>query len=304
MAGRIRVGTASWTDPSLIKSGRFYPKGCNSPAERLKFYASQFPIVEVDSSYYAMPSSTNAQKWVERTPDDFVFNIKAFRLFTGHHTDRRALPRDVGDALASHFETKKNIYYKDTPAEIRDVLWERYNNGIRPLREAGKLRSVLFQYAPWVKCNAKSLEHIDECRARLPDDLLAIEFRDRGWFDERNRQRVLDFERERGLVNVVVDEPQGTRNSIPTVWEVTSPKLAILRMHGRNTKTWNIKGESAADRFNYDYPDDELKDLMPAIDRLADQALEVDVIFNNNYEDQGQRNARTLMGYLPPGRKR
>jgi len=304
MAGRIRVGTASWTDPSLIKSGRFYPKGCNSPAERLKFYASQFPIVEVDSSYYAMPSSTNAQKWVERTPDDFVFNIKAFRLFTGHHTDRRALPRDVGDALASHFETKKNIYYKDTPAEIRDVLWERYVNGIRPLREAGKLRSVLFQFAPWVKYSAKSLEHIDECRARLPDDLLAIEFRDRGWFDERNRQRVLDFERERGLVNVVVDEPQGTRNSIPTVWEVTSPKLAILRMHGRNAKTWNIKGESAADRFNYDYPDAELQDLVPAIDQLANQALEVDVIFNNNYEDQGQRNARTLMGHLAPGRKR
>lgn len=295
MPGRIRIGTASWTDPSLIKSGKFYPKGCNSPAERLKFYAGTFPIVEVDSSYYAMPSSANAEKWAERTPDDFVFNIKAFRLFTGHHTDRRALPRDVGDALAAHFETRKNLYYKDTPAEIRDVLWERFRNAIRPLREAGKLRSVLFQFAPWVKFGSASMAHIDECRSRLPNDLLAIEFRDRSWFGDGNRQRVLDFERERGLVNVIVDEPQGTRNSIPAVWEVTSPKLAILRMHGRNEKTWNIKGDSAADRFNYDYADAELAALVSPIRALTSQALEVDVIFNNNYEDQGQRNARTLM---------
>lgn len=298
MPGNIRVGTASWTDPSLIKSGKFYPKGCTSPEARLRHYADQFPIVEVDSSYYALPSPANAQKWAERTPEGFVFDIKAFRLFTGHQTDRKALPKDLGEALAGHFETKRNLYYKDTPEEIRDQLWERFRHALRPLAEAGKLGAVLFQFAPWVRHGAQALAHIEECRARLPEHLLAVEFRDRSWFDPLHREQVLQFERDRDLVNVVVDEPQEARNSIPAVWEVTSPRLAILRMHGRNAATWNIKGAAASERFNYDYPDAELRALAPPIRGLAARALEVHVIFNNNYEDQGQRNARTLTAAL------
>lgn len=298
MSARLRVGTASWTDPSLIKSGKFYPMGCSSPEARLRFYADQFPLVEVDSSYYALPLSRNSEAWVARTPDDFAFNIKAFRLFTGHQTPAQALPKDIQQALAPYFAGKRHLYYKDTPAEIRDTLWERFERAVRPLREAGKLRAVLFQFAPWVTNTARAKDHILECATRLAGYHLAIEFREQSWFADAARADTLAFERKHDLTHVIVDEPQGFANSVPAVWAVTSPKLAILRLHGRNVATWNIKGEAASQRFNYDYDDHELSDLARQLFALAPQVLEAHAIFNNNYEDQGQRNGRTLANLL------
>jgi uncharacterized protein YecE (DUF72 family) len=298
MSARQRVGTASWTDPSLIQCGKFYPKGCSSPEARLRYYAEQFPLVEVDSSYYALPSARNSEAWVQRTPDDFAFNVKAFRLFTGHQTPAAALPKDVQQALASHFAGKGNLYYKDTPVEIRDTLWERFERGIRPLREAGKLRAVHFQFAPWVRNTPPAKDHILECATRLAGYHLALEFREQSWFAANARDETLDFERRHEFTHVIVDEPQGFANSIPSVWEVTSPKLAILRLHGRNAATWNRKGEAASERFNHDYADDELSGLAQRFFALAPQVLEAHAIFNNNYEDQGQRNGRTLATLL------
>lgn len=295
----IQIGTASWTDKSLIDCKRFYPKGCSSAEERLRYYASQFPMVEVDSSYYAMPSARNAELWAGRTPDGFKFNIKAFRIFTGHQTPAQALPRDVAAALATHFEVKRNIYYKDLPAEIRDDLWARFERGIRPLREAGKLTCVHFQFPPWVVPGRAWHAHIEECADRLAGYRLAIEFRQQAWFDAGHREATLEFERRHDFAHVVVDAPQGFANSVPQVWDIASPALAIVRLHGRNTATWNVKGGStASDRFNYDYPDDELAELAERIGQLADRVELVQVVFNNNYEDQGQRNARTLRRLL------
>lgn len=294
---KIRVGTASWTDPTLIKSKRFYPPGCTSAEARLRFYASQFPIVEVDSSYYAMPNGSNSALWVERTPPEFVFNIKAFRLFTGHQTPRDAFPKDLEPALPQ--TGKKNVYYKDVPDEIRNELWRRYREAVEPMRAAGKLGAVHFQFAPWITSAPKDVSHVAHCADMMDGFTLAVEFRNASWFDERHAASTLAFERERRLVNVVVDEPQGPRNTIPAVWEVTNPDLALVRLHGRNHETWNIAGAtSASDRFNYDYSDDELDELAQAIRKLAEQVAQTHVIFNNNYEDQGQRNARTLTGQL------
>lgn len=294
----IQVGTASWTDTSLIQCGRFYPKGA-SAEERLRYYASRFPMVEVDSSYYALPSARNSALWVERTPATFTFNVKAFRLFTGHQTPAAALPKDVAAELAAHFEAKRNIYYKDTPAELRDVLWDRYTRGIEPLREAGKLAAVHFQFPPWVTPGATAYAHIEECVARLPGYQLATEFRRQSWFDAAHRNATLAFERAHGFAHVVVDAPQGFKNSVPQVWEVASPKLAIVRLHGRNSATWDVKGASvASDRFNYDYSDRELAELAVPIGKLAQQVELLQVVFNNNYEDQGQRNAATLQRLL------
>jgi len=295
---RIRVGTASWTDPSLIQCRRFYPPGCTSAEGRLRYYAEKFPLVEVDSSYYALPSARNAHAWVERTPPDFAFSLKAFRLFTGHQTPAKALPKDVQQALAPHFALKKNLYYRDTPAEIRDLLWHRFETAVRPLREAGKLRALHFQFAPWVTRSARAKDHLIECRQRLAGYHLAVEFRHHSWFGGAATDDTLAFEREHDFTHVVVDEPQGFDNSIPTVWAVTSPKLALLRLHGRNAATWNIGGEAASDRFNYDYTDAELGALAAPLRGLAAQAGETHAIFNNNYGDQGQRNAATLQTLL------
>ncbi|WP_042271254.1 DUF72 domain-containing protein [Paraburkholderia heleia] len=294
----IRVGTASWTDPTLIKSKRFYPPGCSSAEARLRFYASQFPLVEVDSSYYSMPNGSNSVPWVERTPPGFVFNIKAFRLFTGHQTPRDMFPKDMQPALPQN--GKKNLYYKDMPDEIRAELWRRYFEAIAPLQDAGKLGAVHFQFAPWITSAPDGRAHVGHC-AELMDGrhLMAVEFRNRSWFDTKHSEATLAFEREHGIVNVVVDEPQGSANSIPSVWQVTNPSLALVRLHGRNHETWNIKGATvASDRFNYDYNDDELSELSGKIREIASLVAQTHVVFNNNYEDQGQRNARTLIGLL------
>jgi uncharacterized protein YecE (DUF72 family) len=161
----ILIGTASWTDKSLIASGRFYPPKCNTPEERLRYYASQFPLVEVDSSYYAMPKPEVAELWAKRTPADFTFNIKAFRLFTGHQTSPAALPKDMAETLGP--VEKRNVYYKDLPREITDELWRQFKEGIEPLNRSGKLAAVHFQFAPWVAYHPKNREHIDECQRQL-----------------------------------------------------------------------------------------------------------------------------------------
>jgi uncharacterized protein YecE (DUF72 family) len=298
MASRLKilVGTASWTDPTLVKSGKFYPKGCSSSEARLRFYASRFPIVEVNSSYYALPEPATAQLWAERTPNDFTFNVKAFRLFTGHQTPIEALPPPVREALGPY--DKKNIYYKDMPAPLVDAMWRLFLDSLMPLRASGKLGAVHFQFAPWMTVGPPSRAHIEQCRARLPQDLLSVEFRHQSWFNERHAERTLAFERELGLVNVVVDSPQGFVNSVVPHWTVTQSRLALVRLHGRNAATWNIKSNAASDRFNYDYPDGELAEIAQRIALLAQEADAVHAIFNNNYEDQGQRNAATLREML------
>src|SRR5258705_10890431 len=156
--GRIVVGTASWTDKSLIASKRFYPPKCNSAEDRLRYYATQFPMVEVDSSYYALPSPENSRLWVERTPSEFIFNIKAFRLFTGHQTALAALPPDIAEALGPI--DQRYVYYKELPPELAAEMWARFRTGIEPLKQSGKLAAVPFQFAPWVAFHPMSFEHI------------------------------------------------------------------------------------------------------------------------------------------------
>jgi uncharacterized protein YecE (DUF72 family) len=294
----ILVGTASWTDKTLIACKRFYPPEARSAEARLRHYATQFPMVEVDSSYYAMPSPSNSQLWAERTPDDFVFNIKAFRLFTGHQTSPVVLHKDIQDALPP---MGKNIfYYRDLPKELVDELWRRFIEALAPLKQAGKLKAVHFQFAPWLLRNRAGHAHVRECVDRMAGHRLAVEFRHQSWFDtEANKASTLDFERELGVAHVVVDGPQGFKNSVPTIWEHTTDELAVLRLHGRNDATWDQKGLSAAsDRFNYDYSDEELAGLTPAIIEMAKTVKVVQVVFNNNMEDQGQRNAHSMMRML------
>ena len=289
----VLIGTASWTDKTLIACGRFYPSGTNSAEARLRFYASRFPLVEVDSSYYAMPSPSTAQLWAERTPNDFTLNVKAFRIFTGHQTSPIVLHKDIRAALPP--SAKANLYYKDMAPELRDELWRRFTLALQPLRAAGKLGLVHFQFPPWLVCNAAGRAHVAHCVERMAGHTLSVEFRHQSWFADAQAEPTLAFERELGAVHTVVDGPQGFTNSVPAVWAATHPAFALLRLHGRNTGTWNVKGATAAsDRFNYDYSDDELGELAVSVRRLSHGALKTHVVFNNNMEDQGQRNAATM----------
>jgi uncharacterized protein YecE (DUF72 family) len=292
----ILIGTASWTDKTLIGCGRFYPKEARSAESRLRYYATQFPVAEVDSSYYGMPTPANAQLWAERTPQRFVFNVKAFRLFTGHQTAPIVLPKDIQQALGP--DVPSTLYYNDVPGEIRDELWRRFSEALEPLRQAGKLGAVHFQFAPWLLRNREGMGHVRKCVERMEGYLLSVEFRNKSWFEGDGGSKTVAFERELGVVHTIVDGPQGFANSVPTVWEVTNPALALVRLHGRNKETWNIKSSAASSRFNYWYSADELTQIVPDIRRVAGLAGTVHVLFNTNYEDQGQVNARLMTQLL------
>lgn len=302
MDGNIRIGSASWTDKTLIACGRFYPPQAKTAEARLRHYASQFPLVEVDSSYYGLPTPQNGRLWAERTPADFVFNVKAFRLFTGHGAQPAVLPRDLQQALGPR--PPQTLFLHELPGELQDELWRRFIEALAPLRAAGKLGAVHFQFAPWVIRNREGHERVAQCVEKMPGHLLAVEFRHRSWFEEAHVDDTLAFERGLGVVHTVVDEPQGFSNSVPMVWEVTHPALALVRLHGRNAATWNRKGFTASSsRFDYWYAADELEAMTPEIEHLATRARAVHVVFNTNNEDQGQVNAR-LMQQLLRARKR
>ncbi|MGF6968713.1 uncharacterized protein YecE (DUF72 family) [Paraburkholderia sp. WC7.3g] len=231
--------------------------------------------------------------WVERTPDGFTFNFKAFRLLTGHQTAREVLPNDI--AIAIPETGKKNLYYKDVPAEVLDELWRRYRETLEPLRQINKPGAVLFQFPPWLTSAPDGSAHVEECATRMLGYTVAVEFRNSSWLDEKHAPSTLAFLRERDLVHVIMDAPPGVTNRAHTVWEVTNPKLAMVRLHGRNAETWNTTGAaSASARFDYDYSDEELSELAVPIRSIASHVAKTHVIFNNCFEDQGQRNARNL----------
>lgn len=294
----IRIGTASWSHPALVDTGRFYPSENMSAEERLRYYATQFPLVEVDSSFYAIPSVAMAQQWALRTPEDFVMNAKAFRLFTGHQTSPQALPADVRDALPDALRDRSILYYRDVPPELRDVLWERFIAGLAPLRFSSRLGLVHFQFAPWVVRNRAGQAHIEHCVERMQGHTVSVELRNFSWFDGMHARDTMAFQRQLGVVHTVVDEPQGFANTVPALWETSHESCALVRLHGRNERTWNKRTSSSSGRFNYEYDDAELEGLASQILRLDRPTLRVQVVMNNNAEDFAQFNGRRLMDTL------
>ncbi len=299
MTGRILVGTCSWADKTLIDSG-WYPREAKTPEERLRYYAEQFPIVEVDSTYYGLPAERNAALWVERTPPQFVFDVKSYALFTHHPAPLRSLPKDVREALPPSLQEKRNVYYRDVPPAVREELWGRFANALLPLDSAGKLGTVLFQFPPWFLPGRDGREYILEAKERLGQYAMAVEFRNNLWLSEPNQEQTLAFLSENGVPYVCVDEPQGFRNSVPPVVAATAP-VALVRLHGRNAETWTKKGIGAAERFDYLYGEEELGEWAPRVRRLSEEAREVHVLFNNCHRDYAVRNARQIGEMLGAG---
>ena len=296
---KVRVGTASWTDPTLVKSGRFYPPGTSTAEARLRFYASQFPIVEVDSSYYFIPRQEQAGLWVDRTPPDFVFNVKAFSLLTGHPTRRKAIPEDLEDEIDPKHRDAQRVYADHLSSDAVDELWHRFHEALLPLESAGKLGAVLMQYPEWFTPKHANREALRSLRERLPGYQVCIEFRNRTWLDEDgDRDRTLDFLAAEGLPLVCLDMPQGFRSSMPPLAEVTAPELAVVRFHGRDREAWQHKGPTATPRFRYLYNQRELGEWVPKIEHLAEGARNVHVLLNNCYEDHAVVNARQLTDLL------
>jgi uncharacterized protein YecE (DUF72 family) len=298
--GNVYYGTSSWTDRTLIASKRFYPPAAKSAEDRLRFYADHFPLVEVDATYYALPSERNSQLWVERTPAHFVFNVKAFGLLTQHPVPPRGLPAAVKEMLSKEAQEKSRLYPRDLPAEAQELVWSMFEAGIKPLADAGKLGTVLFQFPHWFVRARRNFDYLRVLGERFPYRV-AVEFRGGGWMDEEKRESTLAQLAELDMAYVVVDEPQGFRSSTPPVVACTSPELAFLRFHGRNADTWEKQGLSAAERFRYLYTDEELREWVPPARELASQAKQLHVLMNNCYEDYGVRNAAQMAGLLTEG---
>jgi uncharacterized protein YecE (DUF72 family) len=294
----VLVGTASWTDPTMTAPGVFYPSGADNAESRLQYYAGQFPLVEVDATYYALPAVRTAELWADRTPPDFRFDVKAHAVMTGQPTETKRLPKDLREALPDELKAKPRVYGKDLPDEIVDELWTRFLDGLQPLRESGQLGSVLLQYPRWWFPSNENRATIEDARRRLGDIQSSVEFRNGTWFNDKNRDRTLAFLAERQIPLVVVDEPQGLRTSVPAVVEVTSPDLSIVRFHGRRTETWEARGVPPVERFRYLYSKDELQEWVPRVRDIASEAKEVHVLFNNCYANYGSTNARELANLL------
>ena len=291
--GRIKVGISSWTEPTLVKSG-WYPAGASTAEDRLRYYASKFPVVEVDSTFYAIPNEKTAQLWVERTPKDFTFNAKAYALLTQHPTPAVRLPKDLREKVS---DAKANLYFKDLGPKEKEAVWDRFREGLQPLQDAGKLGAIVFQFPKWFLPSQSAYRFMEDLREWLPDFGIAIEFRQVSWMKEERRKRVLQFLKDRGFTYVVVDEPQGFVSSVPPVVAVTAP-LGMVRFHGRNRETWEKKGITTAEKFRYLYQPSELKAWVPNLRDIAKQANEVHAIFNNCYSDYAVRNADDLTQLL------
>ena len=292
----IHIGTCSWTEKSLIKSGEFYPKKVMTSEDRLKYYASEFNTVEVDSTYYAIPNADNAYAWAERTPDNFVFHIKVYGALTGHGVDPKTLPGDIRRSLPEKDRDQKHIYIKD-PSLFKTVA-ERFIESINPLAESDKLGIMVFQFPPWFHYKTANLDSILKRKELMQDLPLGVEFRHGSWFAPDKKDSVLKFLREHQLTYITADEPQyDTQDTIPFLPDVTTD-IAYFRFHGRNKENWLKKGIETSLRYDYLYSDDELKGFMPAVIGTARRAKTTCVMFNNCHGGFAMRNALRLRDKL------
>jgi uncharacterized protein YecE (DUF72 family) len=285
------VGTASWTDPTLVKSDVFYPPSLKTAEERLRFYAAQFNTVEVDASYYALISERNAELWAERTPPGFVFNIKAFAMLTQHPVDTARLPAALKAMLPADQRAASRL--RHPPPAVLDMAFGMFWSALGPLREAGKLGHLLFQFPPYFTARTSNLDYIAGLRERMPNAAIAIEFRHNSWFEGAQRDETMRFLGRHGLTFVSIDTPPGT---VEPVFEVTGPE-AYVRFHGRNRENWYKRAGGAAERFKYLYAEAELAPWAERLRSLS-SVRRASVIFNNCYSNFGLMNAATMAQML------
>jgi uncharacterized protein YecE (DUF72 family) len=282
----IRIGTCSWADEALSK--HWYPKGLPA-GERLAHYAQHFDTVEVDSTYYRLPAEEMVRRWAERTPDDFVMHVKAFGLMTRHPVKLEALPPDLRDEAPT--DDKGRV---ERPSrEFRGEVFRRFLEALEPLRSAGKLGGILFQFPSYVVYKDRSLEYLQWAREQVGGDEMLVEFRHVSWLDDEHRDETLRFLEQLGATHVIVDAPriEGAKNLAPTVLALTSPTLYV-RFHGRNADTWNKRGGSASERFDYLYSIEELEEWVDPLRELAGQAEQAYGFFNNNATSPDGRGGR------------
>ena len=286
MTSRVLVGTASWTDPEFIKAG-WYPDEVKNDAEgRLRFYAEHFPMVEVNATFYALPRIATVEAWADRTPEHFRFHVKAHQVISGHASDPARLPQPLRDLP---YEPDRRGRIRRPSREMRDAVIDSLVEAIAPL--GTKLGAVLLQLPPHVACTDETRSEIGRIIDRLQPLRTAVEFRHVSWAEPGNREAAAAMLAERDAAWVCVDAPRiDVPSAMPPIVEVTCPELAYLRLHGRNANTWQ-GSRTVAERFDWQYSDEELQEWIGPVMDMAEKAQEVAVVFNNNHGDFALRSA-------------
>mgnify|MGYP001180864695 CR=1 FL=1 len=268
----IYIGLTGWGDHYSIYSGNVKPK------DKLAEYSSQFPLVEVDTAFYAIQPAKNVKKWVSDTPDNFRFIVKAYQGMTGHQ--RR----------------------EEQPFDSVKEMFTAYKKSLEPYREAGKLACVLFQFPPWFTCKKENVNYLRYCRKIMKEIPIALEFRHQSWFSDKYRESTLKFMKEEGWIHSIVDEPQAGSGTIPTVPVVTHPEKTMIRMHGRNVHGWNKPNSAETNwrevRYLYQYNKEELIEWQNRVIELKKETKDLYIVFNNNSGGHAAGNAKELQDLL------
>ena len=284
-APAIRVGTASWSEPEFAKAG-WYPPGLPA-GRRLPFYAQRFDMVELNSSFYAIPSTHMCERWAKETPDGFLFNVKCHRLLSRHATKADALPTDLRSDV--ELTDRENVIL--TP-DLEEEFAGRFIEALAPLEKAGQLGALLLQMTPGFAPRVADLTALEPLLRQLKGGRkdgrqVVLELRHHDWLDDRHREETTDFLREQGVTLASIDGPPADAKHftiMPALDVVTEPRMAYLRLHGRDAKAY-LTGKTVAERFHYDYSDVELDEVMGRVQDLSRQADTVHVVFNNNSRD-------------------
>ncbi len=289
----VLIGTASWTDPEFIKAG-WYPDEVKNDAEgRLRYYAEHFPMVEVNASFYALPTVETVGAWTRRTPDDFRFFVKAHQVISGHPSEPGRLPVPLRELP---FTPDKRGRIRKPSQELRDAVIDSLLEALGPM--GGKLGGVLLQLPPFVTAGEAQRAEVERIIARFAPVRVAVEFRHRSWVAPGERERTMDMLGARDAAYVCVDAPRiDAASAMPPIVEVTAPELAYLRLHGRNADTWHT-GKTVAERYDHVYTRDEMAEWLDPVIAMAERAQEVAVVFNNNARDYALRNAADFRGML------
>ena len=264
----IYIGVTGWGDHDSLYENV-------SSKDKLKEYGAHFPVVEVDTTFYAVQPIRNAKKWVKETPEDFKFIVKAYQGMTGHQRG-------------------------DIPFETREEMFNAFMESLNPYLEAGKLGMVLLQFPPWYDCKKEHVEYIRYCKEQLKNLPLSLEFRHQSWFKPQFRERTLSFMKEEGWMHSICDEPQAGEGSVPTVLEPTHKAATLIRFHGRNVYGWNKpNGEDWREvRYLYRYNRKELEEWIPHIHKLHEYSKDLYILFNNNSGGDAADNAKELIHLL------
>jgi len=265
----IYIGVTGWGDHDTL-----YKQGISS-RDKLKEYAAHFPIVELDSSFYAVQPLRNMQKWASETPEQFQFVVKAYQGMTGHERG-------------------------DIPFDSREEMFQAFNDSLKPLVDEGKLSMVLFQFPPWFDCQRKNVDYLRYCKEKMGDLPLALEFRHQSWYSAAFLDQTLLFMQQEGWIHAVCDEPQAGEGSVPTILQPTHPEKTLVRLHGRNLHGWQKKRQKnwREVRYLYRYNENELRQWTENVQILQQQSREVHVLFNNNSGGDAADNAKQFIDLL------